>query len=139
MIITQTKTASINAHHAHFLKTLQEVEHSWLFPVLTLCWPFYGKFPTAFMALSRHFLEAFPYFPKCFEVLLLFLSTALCPGVDEPKRSSPRAWHGSPQKHDGMINRLHGHLVSLFGGNVVFYGQADNLTSLCMTRGFPHL
>ena len=83
MIILQTKTTPINAHHAHSIETLQEVEHSWLFPVLTLCWPFYGKSPNAFMALSRHFLEAFPYFPECFEVLLLFLSTALSPSVDD--------------------------------------------------------
>ena len=73
MIVMQTKTTPINAHHAHSLKTLQEVEHSRLFPVLTLRWPFYGKFPTAFMALSRHFLEAFPFLPECFKVFFCFL------------------------------------------------------------------
>jgi hypothetical protein len=139
MIIMQTKTTTINAHHAHSIKALQEVEHSRLFPVLTLCWPLHGEFPTVFMALSRHFLEAFPYFPERFQVLFLFLPTAFCSSVDEPERSSPCARHGSPQKHDGMINRLHGHSVSLLSGNVVFNGQADNLTSLRVTRGFPHL
>ena len=89
MIVLQTKTTPIDAHPAHSINTLQEVEHSWIFPVLTLCWPFYGEFPTAFIALSRHFLEAFPYLPKCFEVLFLFLSTALGPSINEPESIPP--------------------------------------------------